>query len=194
MKQFEAVFRSAMQQRKAISIHTDKSDRSSVDCGIIDCFDDDHVRIQAYTSYGFPDGICVLLRQNIFLVDTDGPYEQRIMYLAASLPEQPPRAAFPPILSGSILAETLAQASAGKILVTLWQQDENYSLRGFLQDIDGQVVTLAMCDGHGAHEGIASLALDEISRVGFGSMISQRIQHLAEHQQEFLEFRKQQIR
>lgn len=194
MKQFEAVFRIAMQQRKAISIHTDKSDRTSVDCGIIDCFDDDHVRIQAYTSYGFPDGICVLLRQNIFLIDTDGPYEHRIMYLAASLPEQQTRAPFSPILSGSVLTETLAQACASKILVTLWQQDENYSLRGFLQNIDDRVVTLAMYDGHGAHEGIASLALDEISRLGFGSMIGERIQHLAEHQQEFLEFRKQQIR
>lgn len=194
MKQFEAVFRIAMQQRKAISIHTDKTDRTTVDCGFIDCFDDDHVRIMTYTSYGLPDGTCVLLRKNVFLVDTDGPYEHRIMYLVASLPEQQTQAPFSPILNGSVLTETLAQACASKILVTLWQQDEDYSLRGFLQNFDDSAVTLAMCDGHGAHEGIATLALDEISRVGFDSMTSQRIQHLAEHQQEYLEFRKQQIR
>jgi hypothetical protein len=194
MKNFDSLLLTAMDRKQYVSIHTDKADGAAVDCGCIDGVDDVYVRLNKYTEYGYYDGMCVLDKRRIIMIDKNGPYEDRIAYLSAAFDTTDLTLMLPHIQSTNILMEALLQVQQIKAVATIWILEENHSIRGVVQGVDDQLATISMYDGYGAPEGSATISIDEICRLNVDSRVERRITFLIEHQQEFLEFRKQQIR
>lgn len=184
----------SLKKRSIVSIHANKGDIERVDVGHVDALNDQECRMLVYTRFGMEDGVRVLLTEDIFLVEVDGLYEDRIAFYAQKGGHPFPAPRFPPVVGASILVETLRQAQQSGLMVSLKLPGEDAFYRGFVRSCDEETVCLAIHDGFGDADGLATVSVDDIRYFMCGSMEGQRVQYLAEHRGEFLRFRADLVR
>lgn len=186
--------RLAAENRTVVTVHSNRADYGLINTGYVDCLNNNETRLVVFSSFGFYDGWRVIRNEDIFAVDCDGLFEHRIAYLSSLNQSQHAPITHQSKQGESLILDSIQHALASRILLSLRLGDDDDLLRGFALTCSNDTVTLALCTEYGVPDGRCVLPLAELHYISFGSMIGQRIQHLAEHQQEFLEFRKQQIR
>lgn len=194
MGPFDSMLRHALQQENAVSVHYDKSDYTAVFCGYIDSLNDHECRLRMHRRYGMADGWRAFRLEDVIFLEINGQYEHRLAYFASLGDHQFP---FPPlgqIKDGSIIQGTLRQAKELGLFVSIRMDADNYQLNGFVQSLSDETVTIMDHDPFGLPTGEVVVPFDAVFYVTCGSMECQRTQHLVEHQQEFLEFRRRQIK
>lgn len=190
--QYEEMLRHALQNQTVVTIHYDKSDYSAVFCGYIDSLSRDECRLRMHRKYGMADGWRVFRLEDVLFLEINGQYEHRLAYFASLGDHQFPFPKLDQIVDGSIIQGTLRQAMKIGHIVSIRMDADNYQLNGYVHAISDENVTIMDYDSFGVPTGEAVVPFGEVFYVTCGSMECQRTQHLVEHQQEFLEFRRRQ--
>lgn len=183
------MLRMSLKNKSIVSIHSNKDDISSIDVGHVDALSDRECRMLVYTRFGMEDGLRVLLTKDVFLVEVDGLYEDRIAFYARTGVHPFPAPKLPAVVGASILIESLRQAREQGLMVSLKLPGEDSFYRGYVRSCDEETVCLDIRDGFGAADGLATVSTEDIRYFMCGSMEGQRVQYLAEHRDEFLRFR-----
>lgn len=192
--QFKPLLLRAMQQKDVISVHYEKSDYDSAYCGIVESLNEEECRMSLYKRFGIADGFRAFRLSDIVFVDIGGAFEHRITYFMPSARNTFTIPRLQPITNGPIMIGTLRQAQELGLIVSLWLNDGQYNISGFVDSITSEVITIAEHDTFGSANGETTIQIENVDYVICGSSQCVHVQSLIEHQQEFLEFRKQQIR
>lgn len=189
---YETLLRRAQQGGEVVSIHYDRADFDNVYCGYVESLTPEECRMRLLTRYGLADGWRAFRLADILLVDHGGMYEDRIAYFAKTAVCVFPLPQLEQIENDPIIAGTLRQASERGLFVTVWLSGGAYSLGGRVLAVSEEGVSIEEHDTFGVRNGLSAVQLADIGYVLCGTADNVRAQHLAEHQEEFLEFRRRQ--
>ena len=145
----------------------------------IDLITDKEVRLRSISSDGEDDGYEIRRLKEIFRVDYDGKYENKIKFLNNSqgkifryfkLAKK--------IENNNIFLTTLRGAKQNNLGVTLWLKDNDNSVAGYIKSINLTSITLSLVDDYGQEDGLITLNLKEITAMSCNTRYEQKFMFL----------------
>ena len=151
----------SLDKNKIASFYDNKSDTSGYYCGKIQYSDDTYVLLSHYNPHGYYSGYVLLKIENIFRINQEGKYENKLEYLSSLIPTQHNHNIGK---KGSIIQSLLQFALDEKLilLIELCESDMD-DVQGFVLDFDDENLSLECVDDYGQKDGKSTIYLHDIS-------------------------------
>ena len=146
------------------------------------CYDHTHVLFQTITTRGYDDGFYLIPFSDIYRIDTDDEYTNRIVRLF-QLQNQPLSNTFS-LDKGSLLESFLCYAKEQKLVTSLFLEYED-TITGRISDVDikDNCLCVEQLTDSGKPDGNVSLNLDCITKIICNSGVERCIEMLSKEQE-----------
>jgi len=161
--------------RKVSSVYLDKEDTCHHLTGYITVCNDDEVLIAHVNTRGEYDGFVYEYADNIYRVDYDGEYENKIGILYKLKHQSHPQFETD---EENILFSLLKFAENNGLLVSA--EDEDNSVTGFLKSFSDTQIELETVNDYGKYSGITVIDLEMVETVSVDTDYEQDIKLLAD--------------
>lgn len=155
----------AMQDKRIVSIYT-SDDWSSYSVGYVVSIDDTHICLESITGSGESIGFEIRSLEEITKVETFGKYEKKIEKLANHQGEIIQAVTLPPPSRG-IIHEILKLALQRKCVITVWADDAEESISGYVSSIENDTITIQAVDEFGDNDGISVVPQGKVTSIDF---------------------------
>jgi hypothetical protein len=152
-----------------VSIYSEPEHWNQFSVGYVDLITDTHIRIKSLSRFGSACGYEVRLISEIFRVESDGKYEQKIEKLSQNQKRIFHEVQLPHQVNLDLIRDTLQQALDESVIVVIWGSHPDDSLVGYVKKVDSEVVSLHLINEFGEDDGVSSI---QISRVGWVTGLS----------------------
>lgn len=169
----KSTLRKAEEENRIVSVYVDSDDWSQYSVGYIDHVDDTHVCIRALSRHGEPAGYEVRLISEITKIEMDGKYEKKIEKLSNNQGKIFSEVPLKLSTKSRIIRNSLEQSLKGSVVITVWGQDAEDSLVGYVEKLESGSVSLRLIDEFGEDDGVAILQVSEISSLDFNTQSEQ---------------------
>lgn len=166
-------------KRKVASVYLDKEDTCHHLTGYITACNDDEVLIAHINTRGEYDGFVYEYASNVYRVDYDGEYEDKIGTLYKLKHQSHPQ--FEPD-EENILFSLLKFAENSKLLVSL--EDEDNSVTGFLKSFSDTQIELETVNEYGKYSGVTVIDLEMVETISVDTDYEQDVKLLADNNTE----------
>ena len=178
---FTDTLRRALENDALIGIFSDPSDPAGFMAGWVEAVTDEHVLLRHLSRHGRYDGYRLLHLEEIFRVDTEGRYLERLLSLSQAREERFLRLFEEKVSSESdLIVETLRAAQRRELMVRVYiLERDNES--GRVKDLSHDTVTIERLDHYGAADCDAMIHLEAISNLSCDDEALQDLRILASH-------------
>lgn len=160
-------------KRKVASVYLDKEDTCHHLTGYITACNDDEVLIAHINTRGEYDGFIYEYASNVYRVDYDGEYEDKIGTLYKLKHQSHPQ--FEPD-EENILFSLLKFAENSEFLVSL--EDEENSVTGFLKSFSDTQIELETVNDYGKYSGVTVIDLEMVETISVDTDYEQDVKLL----------------
>lgn len=162
---FLHLFEAAKTEEKLIAIHTDKEIVSRFAAGYIHEYDDTMVYLKSVDPEGNDDGYIYIQIADVYQVEYNSRYLNRLQLLIRRQSEL----VTPPCIAEqqqgeNYLISLIKQAMADHLILSI-NSIYDYSLLGYVKDIDDQYLQVQGITDDGDDDGIAAIRIEDIKRV-----------------------------
>lgn len=163
-----------MNKEKILSFYCDIENPQTHLTGYIDSFNSDDLLIRHVTPSGFYDGFILIRRSDLFRIDSQGKYEDKIEFLYKYRGQSHPSFTTADDLLSSVLdfAQTNSLVTSIEIPDTI--------LTGFICEHSNEQINVLLIDKYGDHNGNTIISSADIISVAVDSMVEQDIKILYE--------------
>lgn len=152
-------------KNKIVSIYSNYEDRSHFVAGFVKSFSEEDVIIKHISPEGYSDGIIVIKADDIFQIEYDGKYENRIEQLFKIFSNSSENAKNNNVESCSSLLDILEYSKNNRKIVTAFGEDFMAIASGFVESIEESVLTILKINEDGVADGKIVFFEDEIRRL-----------------------------
>lgn len=173
--------REAKNSHEAVSLYVDPEDASLFTPGFVKAVDDAWVMIEIIDTYGQFDGFGIRPLERICNIKRNGDYEDKLLVLSNRNP-QPVFEKFElnkPDNDISLLMNALLKALNSKIVVTLWNYDEE-EITGYVRKIEGSAIYIFVLKKYGYGDGEIIIDINDILMMDIGCNMEQSFKYLHE--------------
>ena len=164
--------------KKVASIYTDSSETSKFYFGSIAAINDKEIAIHLISPDGEDDGITVMSVDNVFRIETDGLYHEKMKKLCSGFENTVSPCNFP-IDNNNISASVLLSASERNLLVSIELLDSGYNdVIGFIESITDGECKVKQVDEYGFEDGYSYVSIDDITKISCHTQDEKRIMRL----------------
>ena len=142
------------------SLYYDKDDSDKHLTGFVTGYDDEYILVAHITDRGLYDGYIVKQIKDIFQVDYDGPYENKIKNLYEIKEQSHLSLAFSLDTSQNMLLSIIGQLTGKDCIVTVELSETLVS--GYIRAHDNYSLDLLSIDDRGDDNGISTILIDGI--------------------------------
>lgn len=162
---FADTLRRALESDALIGVFSDPSEPAVFMAGWVEAVTGEHVLLRHLTRHGRYDGYRLLHLEEIFRVDTEGRYLERLLLLSQAREERVLRLFDAQVAEESdLVVETLRAAQGRDLLVRVYiLERDNES--GRVKDLAHDTVTITRLDHYGAADCEATIHLEAISNI-----------------------------
>lgn len=165
---FYKLCKSALAERKIISVYTDDTDSFSV--GRVDCVTTEDLRLASLDRYGEESGYDVIRMSRIRRIDYGTSYENKIECLSEGFnPKEFVVNLHAAGRSMPLIPYTLKQVRDSGIVVGLYNEKDDCFASGLVENVDTTSVTLKVIDEFGSNDGTCTVLLDSICALSCNS-------------------------
>lgn len=164
---------------KIISIYANKQDENLATVGIMEKVTAHEYILQRIDTHGMYSGFIVREIENIFRIESDGKYEEKIRKLVQYKKSTPKEIPFSVLESAFIESVTHCMQSNASILIGVKNRDALIS--GFVTDIKKNLVSVESIDYDGTSDGVVIVSMKDIDYIEFDSPTCADIDILARH-------------
>lgn len=155
----------AFEQNNPVSIYGDPYDSTVFSFGTVMHLSAEHLLFASIDPDGFNDGWQLIKLDDIYRIETDGAYENKIIKLhkLRAEPEQEPL----PVDPNDLLRTICAYAAQNRILCSFRiAYDEGDTVSGFITEISDEEILIQAVSTFGMPNGLCRLKMDSIKRIG----------------------------
>lgn len=156
-----------------VSAYVNTDDWGQYSVGYVDLITDRHVRFRALSKYGEEAGFEVRLLSDIFKVEYDGKYENKIENLSKNQGKVFNEIYPSKISSGNLFRDALKQSLEDSIVIVIWGNDSSDSLVGIVEKLDSDLVSVRLINEFGEDDGLSTIDIDEITSLDFNTQSEQ---------------------
>lgn len=173
--------REAQIAHEVVSLYVDPEDSSLFTPGFVKDVDDTWVMIEIIDTYGQFDGYGIRPLEKICKIITNGDYEEKLLALSNRKP-QPVFEKFEIEKTGnktSLVMNALLKALKDKIVVTVWNYDEE-EITGYVRKVEGSAIYFFALKKYGYGGGEIIIDNDDILMMDIGCNMEQSFKYLHE--------------
>lgn len=156
-----SVLLNAMAEKKIVSLYTDTSETNKFTVGYILGTSDDYVLLNSIATNGINDGLYLLQANDIFRINIDGEYENKILKLYHMQNQKPVANMQVDDLFNAFF--TYAQKNAMIVSIKLCDGEE-YELSGIVENVSDEQLTLKCISNYGKYDGISIVKNNYITK------------------------------
>ena len=145
---------------KYVSIYTFDDDKDRFWFGKIEALDEEFLLLRLYHVTGAPDGLKMLPVDDIFRVEFDDKYSERMKKLIGNVDSIPSGITEPVLISTVEYCKT-----AGRVTTFSLTEDDNEDVTGVVEAVTDDVVTVKQIDYNGEQDGYTSFRLSDICHI-----------------------------
>jgi hypothetical protein len=171
-KYIQSILKRSIKEGKIISVYTNRYQPEKCSVGFIDSLTSEHFIMKHVTPEGISDGFIVRRIEDIFRVDVDGEYEQRINLLYSLQNQQHQNfVKVDEIRKSNLFKESLLIAQKQKLVVSVCIDDtENQDdIIGYVKDVISNGVTISRISFNGLDDGESSFFIEDIVKLNCDS-------------------------
>lgn len=162
--------------KKDASFYSNPEKMNRFDYGTVFAVNDKEIALHLITPDGKDDGITVTAVENIFRVETDGLYSEKMNKLCTDTVRTQYNI---DIKENNILKSVLSYAKETGELVSLeLLESGDYDVVGFVKEIEEDQCTVMYVDEYGFEDGLTYFSVGDISELEFASEDERRIMKL----------------
>lgn len=162
----------SMSQNVIVSVFSDREQPDKCSVGYIDTIAEEQVLIKHVTPTGMVDGFMIRRLEDVFRVDIDGQYEQKIQQLY-TLQGQCHQMLFTNQVKNdsNLFKEALANSQKLAIVVNICidETESQDSIIGFVKEISDNEVVVSRISDNGLADGESVILLDDIIKLNCDS-------------------------
>lgn len=158
------------------SIYTNYQDMSKFHFGCILAVNDKEIAIKLISPDGEDDGICVMNVENVFRVETDGQYLNKMKKLCSN---SVVTLCDLSIDNDNILMSVLSIAATDKQIISIELLDSGYNdIVGMVEKIEDGECMVKQIDEYGNEDGYSYISIKDITKISYCTQDEKRIMRL----------------
>lgn len=163
------LLKKAQKQKKLVSVFTDCDDWGSFSLGYVVAVEGDLLKLSTLSRTGQNSGVEIIQISSISKIEYDGHYEKKIAFLAKNTKQLPtPVAPIHKAHELSIQSELKYLFESGAYC-EITGQDNDDCMVGFLTDVNDSTANIRLIDRYGSADGFATIHIDGIESIQFGT-------------------------
>ncbi|KHD05704.1 hypothetical protein PN36_25345 [Candidatus Thiomargarita nelsonii] len=156
-----------------VSVYVDSDDWEKYSLGYVDLVTDTYVRLRALSQYGEAAGFEIRSLSEIFKVENDGQYENKIEKLSQNQGNIFNEVRLSKKSSGDLVRESLQQSLEESIVIVVWGRETDDSLVGYVEKLETDLVSIRLINEFGEDDGLSTIEIDEITSLDFNTRSEQ---------------------
>lgn len=162
--------------KKPASIYTDCEETSKFHFGYVLAVNEKEIALQLISPDGEDDGLTVINTENVFRVETDGQYSEKMKKLCS---ENAIHLYELPINNDDISESVLLSAVKKKQVVSIELLDSGYDdVTGFVESISDGECKIRLIDEYGCEDGYSYISVEDITKISCDTQDEKRIRRL----------------
>lgn len=162
--------------QKMVSIYTDYQETNKFHYGVIIALNEKEVAIQMLSPDGESDGIIVMDVENVFRVEENGQYDEKMKKLC---PNNPPPLLHEDLDENEIFESLLSIALIEKSIVSIELVDSGYNdIVGFVEAIEDGRCRVKQVNEYGYEDGFSFFLIRDITKITYLSQDEKRLMKL----------------
>ena len=151
-------------ESKPVSLYSDKEDTEHFSCGYILGATQEDVVLCSITPNGLYDGFLVLKTANIFAVEYDDQYTQKIQALYTAREQKHPHLSF--VENDNLMKNVLQYARDHSLVVSIELFDSQLdNIQGLVKEVDDEYLYVMQLDDSGCADGKICVLMEAVTSV-----------------------------
>ena len=147
------ILKKLKENQTLVSLHFDEGDPTSVSVGYIIEVTMTHVLLESVSKDGMKIGYYLYEINQLFRIDYDGLYEQKISSLLTKFNGNYQHTKLDKFESTNLIMELLMFAKNHNLISILWLEDNEDSICGFVDKVENGLITISQIDDFGNRDG-----------------------------------------
>lgn len=162
--------------QKMVSIYTDYQETNKFHYGVVIALNEKEIAIQMLSPDGESDGIIVMDAENVFRVEENGQYDEKMKKLC---PNNPLPLFNEALDENEIFESLLSIASIEKSIISIELVDSGYNdIVGFVEEIEDGMCKVKQVDEFGYEDGFSFFLIRDITKITYLSQDEKRLMRL----------------
>ncbi|MBQ5591140.1 MAG: hypothetical protein IIU65_05610 [Clostridia bacterium] len=169
------VIKKYFNENAVVSIYSDSDDTAVFEVGYINTYNDYEVLLSSINKRGEYDGYILLRIEDIFHIEANGEYEEKVEKLYSIKNQKHEKLEF---ANDEIAYQVLDFAKENNLIVRFEFEDECRC--GLVDEIDNNICTINSINDYGKSDGTAAIDIDKAETIAVDSDIDQDLKLLFE--------------
>lgn len=166
MFDFKLTLKRACEEHLVASVYPNADESDHFSAGFVECISNEHVLLQSISTAGLYDGYVLRRMDQIFRVNTDGEYENRLRLLyEIQAQTHKPLTSQQSEENRNLLVEVLENSIAHHLVVGIGLSNGADDINGWVKEISDSHVTISNISYYGNPDGMTTILLSDIDLI-----------------------------